>query len=251
MAPSIYWAPDPSVGVLAHLALSSQSYQFMLAREAEEITASIIAQAEYIQATEKALLAQAMAELHWDLRKGTKVLTPEWTASPRRTASPGSSNRSLTSGFQAHDTPRPSRPEQGGQWTSSVPVASAGDRSSQQLHSNKRASSEQPAPLAWDGNNTQVLDPKKTLGPICTECRFFKCPNATGSYDECPFKKVYEVPDRYDPTIRASGSSGGDGVEPFPRRTIDGSNIENSQCRLYTLGLKSLTPDGEVPVQSV
>ncbi|KAJ7182208.1 hypothetical protein C8R43DRAFT_1115858 [Mycena crocata] len=102
--------------------------------------------------------------------------------------------------------------------------------------------------LGFSAEGQPVWNSPEYNGPYlpCPECLFFECPNATGEYSGCPYGKVYDVPDRYDHAYVRSGvniNNGRYGYEHLPVSSNPrGWTFENTGCRLYALGLKSLAP---------
>ncbi|KAJ7502665.1 hypothetical protein B0H11DRAFT_646075 [Mycena galericulata] len=175
--------------------------------------------------------AEYMAGIHWDLRKGTKRIDEQG----RR--------RQL----QSHGRDIPSEP----------PSTELYDYEMQHLSHN--APGAIPAATCWTTSvtesgssaysqlvdascynrataNFQPLDAQAIfIGYNADECRFFECPNTMGEYD-CPYSTIYDVPDRYEYASRY-------GYEHLPvSSNPQGWTFENTGCRLYGLGLKSLTP---------
>ncbi|KAJ7739241.1 hypothetical protein DFH07DRAFT_778778 [Mycena maculata] len=207
-----------------------------------------------------------MAGMHGDLRKGTKKLAPEELMGRRNRGastyniSPEPESTALYEDLKEYrfpQTPYGVSPPQDivdigptlervASWTATV----AGCENSENIEISDHQETLVAANQEFDGGymepvlmgytadgtpiwNTQVYAATYLLA--CPDCGFFECPNTTGDYD-CPYSTVYDVPDRYD-------YAGRYGYEGLPvSSNPHGWTFENTGCRLYSLGLRSLTP---------
>ncbi|KAJ7446600.1 hypothetical protein FB451DRAFT_1188692 [Mycena latifolia] len=208
--------------------LSQAGAQYALSLQAH--FAEAFAEAQVAQSMVEAQFAQTMAELHWELRKGTKISTPEDGTGPSRDAtSPGSSYRALSDPAKPYGgKPHP----RAASWMTAVTVAA------------ETCPAHEPVLMGQNTARTSYtqLYRDEPYRP-CAECQFFECPNAGGAYG-CPYATVYEVPDRYDESARRSGGTpDASGYETLaPSANPRDWTFENTGCRLYALGLNSLLP---------
>ncbi|KAJ7671047.1 hypothetical protein B0H17DRAFT_1141687 [Mycena rosella] len=146
--------------------------------------------------THNAHFAQEMAEMHWDLRQGTRIMTPEprwvwsqWQEDTESPLSPTSSYRHLKAHGRYAAPLLPGVASSNAEKHSAIPYKDCAAPAPRLILMGLNVHGQ----TVW---NTHMSQPQSHMYRPCPECLFFECPNATGKC-ACPYATVYEIPDRY------------------------------------------------------